>query len=352
LLWSNPKNITGIDIGDDAVRLVQLQQHHRGYEATAAAEAVIAPAGEEEGSQVPLSDRSINSLRRCVSSLGFHISRKSWCIGGLGWPHVSMASFEMPEMSKAHLEDSLMNEAAHTCPFDIKDAALDYQVTGTTGSGAARRFRGFYVAAANDAVEERQSIVKNSGLNCIIMDVDWLGLLNCYRGVFDADETQRAVVNLGMKHTIVAVPQKRKVPFARNLVCSGSDIVAVISKEKNVPEHEAKELLLSREYDSSLKSIISKSSLRLVRDVSQTLRYFMVENSISSIEEVLVTGDLSCSAEIIDALDNEFDSAVRSWNPFETIKVKSKCPGAQLLRENGSAFAVAAGYAMRSAYDV
>ncbi|AQQ72002.1 type IV pilus assembly protein PilM [Limihaloglobus sulfuriphilus] len=351
MLWSNPKNITGIDVGAEAVRLVQLQQHHHGYDATAAAEAAIPPAGDDEETNT-LKERCVDSLRRCVSSLGFHISRKSWCIGGLGWPHVSMADFEMPEMPKALLEESLISEAEHTCPFAIKDAVLDYQITGTTGSGAARRFRGFYIAALNDAVEERYAIVKNSGLDCIIMDVDWLGLLNCYRGVFDSDQTQRAVVELGMNRTVVVVPQEKKMPFARNLTSSGSNIVTIIAREKDISGQQAKELLLSREYDSTLKSIISKSSLRLVRDVSQTLRYFMVENSISSIDEVLVTGDLSGSPEIIDALDNEFDADVRCWNPFETIKVKSKCTGAKLLEENGSAFAVAAGYAMRSAYDV
>jgi type IV pilus assembly protein PilM len=349
--------VFGLDIGSSAVKLIQMHKDKAGYAVTAAGVAEIAAGVAEtaagvaeiaagEGSEDNSKINTVKAISECLRSTE---PQTQLAVCGVSGPEVAVRYFSFPSLPPEEIEGAVLLEAAQVCPFNVGDASTHYQLIPNGEDETS----GILVAATNEVIKNKVQLAKTACLDCALMDVDGLALLNC---LSEFEETKpdeaKAVLNVGGSCTTLAIMGEDSPPFIRDMTYAGNDIIEQIVTERDVSTEAVKEILSNCEDLSQLQSEFGdgfkKACKRLTVDVSETLRYYEAQQKSSIVEKIFVCGGFALVKGFVELLDNHLPAAVVLWNPFEKIRCKADRSCEEILRKNGPAMAVAAGLAMRS----
>lgn len=339
--------VIGVDIGSFAVKIVQLRKTHSGWLVSAAGVVDITEGGKESTSR-----SEANSLRAIHNCLRLTGVKTKLAICGIGGPEVAVRNFEFPAVPPEEAERAILLEAKQVCPFNTDDIAFDYRLIPESNG----KTKGYLVVANNKLVKGKTRLVKKAHLNCALMDVDGLALLNCFNELEKPrDGHGTAILNIGSRHTTLAIEGSNGWPFVRDLNYAGDSIIRTVAAENNVSPESVKTMLSSdsKEVKADIHQSLEKACSRLITDINKTVRYYGARGRSSDIRKILVCGGFALFRELIRLLDSQLPMEVKLWNPFE----KMRCHAGRnhraallkgIVRKNGPAMAVAAGLAMRS----
>jgi type IV pilus assembly protein PilM len=365
--------LLGLDIGSSAVKVVRLRKDDAGYTVTAAGIAEIAPAASFSEANEWVGDNNnhrktntVKAIRECLESTG---RKMKLAVCGLSGPEVAVRDFEFPLLSTSEIEGAVSFEASQVCPFNAADSVVDYHLipNGDDKTG------GILVAATNALIKNKVQLTKESALKCVLMDVEGLALLNCFNGL--ADESERsttAILNVGGSGTTVAIMGSNGWPFIRDMTFAGDDIIKQIAADKGMSTEDVKGILsgsgsASLRQDESGDSTASQIELypvpsatggvhdslekvcqKLIVDVSETLRYYAVQEQSKPVEKIFVCGGFALTKGFIELLNSQLGVEAVLWNPFEKIRCDTDQQLSDICSKRGPALALAAGLAMRS----
>ncbi|MBN1360401.1 MAG: pilus assembly protein PilM [Sedimentisphaerales bacterium] len=387
--------LVGLDIDLSSVRMVRLRRRNEEYVIAGAAVVLVAPWGDDPDLHRV---HTIEAVRACFAALG---PGKKLAVCGLRGPEVVVRGFEFPTLPPEETQGAVELETAQMCPFSMDDGALDHQVT----SDRDGKTRGFWVAANRHLIEDRIQLVRDAGLQCVLMDVDGLALLNCLSisdfGLTTADSCadddpqyaigdpqsasgpppQPVLLDVGDAHASIAVIDQAGRPFVRDLCCGGHEIVREIAREMRATTEEVRDALLSQReaglvkcesvesrleaggcrpkaptasslrsaaLPSTLQTCLERACGRLVEDVVTTLRYYAAQNRSVRIARMLVCGSFAEAQGFIELLAAKLPIEVTLWNPVGQMARQVQAPGEELLNQAGTALTVAVGLAMRT----
>jgi type IV pilus assembly protein PilM len=337
--------ILGLDIGSSAVKIVALKKDDIGYSVTATAMREIA-ASQEDYDQHRAN--TVKAIRACFEQTGI---KTKIAVCGVSGPEVAVRDFEFPPLSAEDIEAAVLLEASQVCPFNAADSAVGYHLI-PNGDDMTR---GVLVAAMNTLVTNKVQLAKAARLNCVLMDVDGLALLNCFNGIVtghENSETSRtvAILNVGGAHTTLAIMDNKGWPFIRDMTYAGNDIVARIAAENDTSKEIVRGILFG---DSEINEpghyeSLAKACQKLIGDIGETLRYYTAESSSSNVKKLFVCGGFALAGGFVELLNHRLGVEAVLWNPFEKIRCNGNGRFEDVLTKSGPAMAVAAGLAMRS----
>ena len=254
----------------------------------------------------------------------------------------------------------MLFEADQVCPFDTSQCVVDYQLIGNAGNHLtsletlekADKTRGVFVAATAEAVSTKSELVRSASLSCVLMDVDGLALLNCYLGCEGLQPGQTiAIMDIGSSFTNLAILRPGALPFVRDLPYAGDEIVRGVAADSELSRQRVRNTLLGRqeaaEAVTDLSAGLGKACERLISDINETLRYYVTQEG-SPVEKIFVCGGFARAKGFIELLSERLTTEVLLWNPFRKIPLECSRQAIKALEENGPAFALAAGLAMRT----
>jgi type IV pilus assembly protein PilM len=336
--------ILGLDIGSSAVKIVALQKNDAGYSATAVGIRDIAAGENDDLRRI----HTVKAIRECFEQV--KIKTKT-VVCGVSGPEVAVRDFEFPPLSAEDIEAAVQLEASQVCPFNAADSAIDYHLIPDGDD----KTRGVLVAATNTLIAGKVQLAKEARLNCVLMDVDGLALLNCFNGLADGQqmsETKQtvAILNVGGSHTTLAIMDNKGRPFIRDMTYAGDDILAQIAANKDMSVETVKGILSdgSAADEPGLRESLAKACQKLITDVGETLRYYSAQSASSNVEKLFVCGGFALVKGFVELLDSRLAAEVVLWNPFDKIPCKANRQFEDILARTGPAMAVAAGLAMRS----
>jgi type IV pilus assembly protein PilM len=332
--------VLGLDIGSSAVRIVQLRKDNTGYVVTAAGIADI--ANEPETNQKHKELNTVRAISKCLQSTGV---QTQLAICGICGPEVAVRYFKFPSLPPEEIQGAVLLEAAQVCPFNIDDIAVDYQLMPNGKDSIC----GVLVAATNKLIERKRQLVKGASLDCVLMDVDGLALLNCL-SEYEKTEAGRttAILNIGSSYTTLAIMGANALPFIRDIAYAGRTIVKEIADEKGISMEVVKKTLLgSAEPEIGLGDSLEKACQKLIVDVTETLRYYTAQEKSIIVDKIFVCG-FALVKGFVELLNSRLPAKTMLWNPFDKIRCDADQNCRDILQKNGPAMAVAAGLAMRS----
>jgi type IV pilus assembly protein PilM len=351
--------LLGLDIGSSAVKIVALQRDDAGYWATGIGireitagegEAVLRKDGSMETQDDDNSGRinTVKAIRECFDQVRI---KTKMVVCGLSGPEVAVRDFEFPPLSAEDIEAAVRLEASQVCPFSAADSAVDYHLIPNGDD----KTTGVLVAATNALIADKLQLVKEAGLNCVLMDVDGLAILNCFdalagdHGEPEAKQTV-AVLNVGGSHTTLAIMDDRGWPFIRDMTYAGDDILAQIAADNGTSMITVKRILSgdSAADEQAIADSLEKACRKLIGDVGETLRYYSAQSASSSVDKLFVCGGFALVKGFVELLNSHLGAEVVLWNPFEKIRCDANGRFKDILERTGPAMAVAAGLAMRS----
>jgi type IV pilus assembly protein PilM len=268
------------------------------------------------------------------------------------------------------IEGAVLLEAEQVCPFNVHDGPVDYQVIPDGEDSVT----GILVATTNKLIKNKVQLAKNASLDCVLMDVDGLALLNCLskyekghtgsagsktpepstplmaRTSNEAGRTTTAILNVGGAYTTLAI-MGENMPFIRDMAYASNDIVKHIAVENDISTERTWKILFGREDPTeppiALGDSLEKACQKPIADVTETLRYYTAQEKSAIVEKIFVCGDFARVKGFVELLDSRLPAKASVWNPFDKIRCDAGRLCEDTLQKNGPALAVAAGLATR-----
>jgi len=390
-----PTEVFGLDVGSSTVKIIQLHKDNGSYAVTAATIADIAAGkGDNDFSKDDNELREISTVRAIQECLEFARTQTKLAVCSVCGPQVAVRDFKFPLLQSEEIEGAVMLEAAQSCPFNVKDGTVDHQLipVGKDETG------GVLVAATNAIIKNKLRQLQEASLDCVLIDVDGLALLNC----FNACEKREAgrptsVLNVGSSYTNLAIIGDNNWPFIRDVAYAGNDIIREIADENTMSIEDVRKALFnqqphthlsapapaspdasrgrgqadveedagagdspspSEELDSStdqsgLRDSLERACWKLTADVTKTLRYYTAQEKTTLADKIYVCGGFALAKGFVQILNNQLPAEAVLWNPFDKMRCNTGYDHRGILQKNvlqrsGPALAVAAGLAMRS----
>jgi Tfp pilus assembly PilM family ATPase len=199
-------------------------------------------------------------------------------------------------------------------------------------------------------------LAKKARLDCGLMDVEGLALLNCFKETESPpDNHGTAILNIGARETTVAVEGNNGWPFVRSLNYAGDSIIKAIAAENDATPDAVKAAFAGEPKDlpAAMRESFERACDRLVGDITKTVRYYGAQERSFDIHKMLVCGGFALFGDLVKLLGKQVPMEVVLWNPFEKMRLQvvRSHRGVlmkNILRRSGPAMAVAAGLAMRT----
>ena len=346
LLNFKKNDMLGLDIGCSSVKVIGLKKSDAGYEITAAGYADITSAGNTSG----LIHKSgvLRAIRECLDQVK---CKTKLAVCSLNGPEVVIRDFKFHGIPAEELEGAVELEASQMCPFGTENTTVDYQVL----SSDEDEIHGILVATTNDLVNSRLQITKEANIECGMIDVDGLALLNCFTELEKPESDQTIVIlNIGRTCATMAVMGPNKLPFVRDMTYAGNAIVAQIASDNNMPEQDVNRILSEGSPDErrQIHNSLEKSCAELVEEINTTSRFYKTQHKGTTFERIHLCGGFALIDGFIDLLNDQIASEVVLWNPFDKLgrdtAYEQHVKGDDILRTKGPLMSVAAGLALRS----
>jgi type IV pilus assembly protein PilM len=346
LLKLNQNKVLGLDIGSSEVKMVQLHKGATGYTVTAAE---IVDISEDEDDNNRKDINTVKAIHKCLESSGI---QTRFAVCGVSGPEVAVRHFKFPLLPPDEIKGAVLLEATQVCPFNIDDSTVDYKLM--PNGEDKNSVNGVLVAATNKVINNKAQLVKNASLDCVLMDVDGLALLNCFNECENGDsgKTTSAILNIGSSYTNLAIMSDNNRPSVRNIAYTGDDTLVQIAVENGISKERTRKILFGQENPTeptlNLGESLDKACRKLIADVTETLRYYTAQEKSTAVKKILVCGDFALAEGFVELLDSRLPVEAVLWNPFDKMRCNEGHRCRDILQKRGPALAVAAGLAMRS----
>jgi type IV pilus assembly protein PilM len=343
--------VVGLDVGTSSIRMAHMVRNGQSFEVAAvASEDIVSEPHEDE---LMHKSHTTAAIRRCHKKLGV---KTKYMVCGVSGPEVAARSFSLPAVPPDKLEVAVVAEAADVCPFNVRQNCFDYQLAvpvGRKSEPASNTHSGILVAATNVIVNDRKHVVESAGLQCALMDVNGLAMVN----LFDECETApvgRTVVllNVGASSVNMVITGESTLPFVRDSSHGANAIISQIAKEKNLSQEVVRSVLTGTVREGQDAETVAQGlrsgCARLAKDISETLRYHMTQERSAPVDTVYICGGFSLANGFVETMGSLLNLQGKLWNPFKKLRHAVNAKGLEILEDRGPAFVVAAGLGMRS----
>lgn len=340
------KGIIGLDIGSSYLKVAQLNEIRSGYELALFDMLPISPELIVEGSIID-SIRLSESLKELIKKANIKI--KNVVISISGHSSVIVKRIAVPEMSEEELRESIKFEAEQYVPFDIEDVNIDFQILGP------KEEIGFIdvilVAVKKDFTNEYVSVVRDAGLNPVIVDIDVFALENMYGINYEIEAgSSIALVNIGASTINMNILRDGVSVFTRDSFVGSNSHTEALQKAFNIPYEDAERLkryeTIENVKEEDARNVLTTASGEILNEVQRAIDYFRASSSHPKIDGVILSGGCALIRDFPKLLSEKIGLNIRVAEPFRNIQLSKKIDRAY-IEEIAPLAAVAVGLAAR-----
>jgi type IV pilus assembly protein PilM len=331
----------GLDIGSGYLKIVQFKDIKGGYELELFDMLPLPPELIVDGSIID-SLRLIDSLKELIRKA--KIKTKDATISIAGHSSVIIKRVSLPEMSEEELSESIKFEAEQYIPFDIEDVTLDFQILGPKEEPGQMDV--ILVAVKKDVINEYLSVVKEAGLNPLIVDVNSFALENIYEINYEIEPDRNiALVNIGTSTINMNILKGGMSVFTRDSAVGSNLHTEALQREFNLTYETAERLKKGEPVENVAPEdalpVLELASEEIIGEVSRSLEYFHED-----VNEVILSGGCALVKDFQKLLAEKIGAETKVMEPFKNIKIPKRFD-VTYIEEMAPMLSVAAGLALR-----
>ncbi len=344
------KGSIGLDIGSSYIKTVKLNEEKGSYELELFDIHPLPPELIVDGSIID-SLRLVDSLKEMIKKANIKI--KNTVISISGHSSVIIKRIALPEMSEEELSESIKFEAEQYIPFDIDDVNLDFQIIGPKEE--AGQMDVILVAVKKDIINEYISVVKEAGLNPIIVDIDAFALENMYGINYEIElEKNIALLNIGASTINMSILKGGISVFTRDSSLGSNLHTEALQREFNLSYENAerlkKEGSLENVSEEDARSVIEATSEELLTEIVRSFDYYRSTTLQEDISEIVLSGGCALLKDFDSMVAERTGIETKLAQPFKNIKIPKKFD-ISYIEEMAPLMAVAVGVALRKQGD-
>lgn len=339
------KDAVAFDIGSNSIKLVQMSQTKKGWELTKLGMAELPPEAIVDGSIID-SMTVTNTLKDLIREHGVKVKD---AVSSLTGHSVIIKKVSFPAMSEEELADSIQWEAEQYIPFPITDVNIDFQILGADTEGRGQ-MDVMLVAVKKDVINDYTNVIKEAGLNPVVIDVDSFALENMMEINYPVAPGENiAMVNIGASITSISVIFAGLTIFTRSIPMGGNQFTEEIQRQLNVSFKDAEEMKTGKkaEGETPIAPAVESIASNLTFEVKRSLDFFLGGSQGSYVSKIYLSGGGSKVAGLQNLMQDKTSIPVEVVNPFKSIEASSKQFDRERLKEAAPFFGVAVGLATR-----
>jgi type IV pilus assembly protein PilM len=351
MMLGKKKDVIGLDIGSSSIKLVELREGKGGFRLQNVAMSPLPPEAIVDGALMD-SVTIINTIRDLTTASKTKTKEVVTSVSGHS---VIVKKIALPLMTEAELEESIQWEAERYIPFDINDVNIDFQIFGT-GAENPEVMDVVLVAAKKDIINDYVSVIMESGLNPLIIDIDSFALENMLAINYEIEKDETvAIANVGANVTNINILRNNVTAFTRDIFRGGNQITEEIQRQLHIDYEEAEKIKVGSKIDLSsqpiIQNILKAASESLAIEIGNSLDFFQSTTTYEKIGRLYLSGGGSKIKDFDIILQQHIGIPVEVVNPFKKIEYSEKNFDLEYLREIGPLMAVGVGLASRRAGD-
>lgn len=351
MLWSKKKGIIGLDIGSSSIKLVELNEGKNGFKLQNLAISPLPPEAIVDGSLMD-SVTIIDTIRELAANTKTKTKDVVISISGHS---VIVKKINLPFMTEAELEESIQWEAERYIPFDINDVNIDFQILGS-GPENPEVMDVVLVAAKKDIINDYISVIIESGLNPVIIDVDAFALENMLAINYEIEKEEIiAIANVGASTTNINIIKDNVSAFTRDIFKGGNQVTEEIQRQLHIDYEEAEKIKVGSKVDTTsqatIQDVLKTASESLAMEIGSSLDFFQSTTTYEKINKFYLSGGGSKIKDFDLILQQQIGIPVEIVNPFKKIEYSGKNFDIEYLREIGPIMAVGVGLSTRKVGD-
>jgi type IV pilus assembly protein PilM len=344
------KGSIGLDIGSSYIKTVKLKEAKGGYELDLFDLHPLPPELIVDGSIID-SLRLVDSIKEMIRKTG--IKTKDAVISISGHSSAIIKRISLPEMSEEELSESMKFEAEQYVPFDIEDVNLDFQIIGPKEEPGQMDV--ILVAVKKEIINEYIAVVKEAGLNPIIVDIDSFALENMYGINYEIEpEKNIALLNIGASTINMSILKGGISVFTRDSSLGGNLHVEALQREFNISYESAERLKKGESVENispdEAATIIESASEEILSEIIRSFDYYRSTTLHEDIAEVILSGGCALLKNFASMIAERSGIETRVAEPFRNIKIPKKFDR-KYIEEIAPIMAVAVGLALRKQGD-
>ncbi len=352
---STPQAHVGIDIGSDALKVVELAGTYRsGFRLLRMGSAPGPPAGMRDG--VPAAPEELGShIRALLDRVGIRTDRVIMALGG---QVVTVREVRVPPMTRAELVAAVRYEAERYLPYNIKEVYMDFQVLGEAAEDGRKMLDVLVVAARQDVVDRFVAVADAARLQIRILDVESFALLRSAVSPTAGESQITAIVDFGSEASDILITEGPRLRFTRNIPIGGEALLGAVREAMDVDDATARTLLDEKgevieegatadHTTERLYDVIAPHIGDLVTEIRRSLDYYQSRSRSVVVNQILLAGGLARLRNLDRTIASELGLATSVISPFAQLKVDPRTYTTEQLATVGPAMAVAVGLAMR-----
>lgn len=340
----------GLDIGSSYIKTVKLKESKGTYELELFDLHSLPPELIVDGSIID-SLRLVDSLKEMAKKTG--LKTKDAVISISGHSSVIIKRISLPEMSEEELSESIKFEAEQYVPFDIEDVNLDFQIIGPKEEQGQMDV--ILVAVKKDIINEYISVVKEAGLNPVIVDIDSFALENMYGVNYEIEpEKNIALLNIGASTINMSILKNGVSVFTRDSSLGSNLHTEALQREFNLTYENAERLKRGQPVENSSPEdaafVIESASEEILSEIIRSFDYFRSTTLNEDISGVVLSGGCALLKNFASMISEKTGIETIVAEPFRNIRIPKRFDNAY-IEEIAPIMAVAVGLALRKQGD-
>lgn len=345
MFFSKKIEPVALDIGSTFIKLVQLKGSDKNYQLVKFGMTPLPPEVIVEGAVMD-AGRVVESIKELLVQQ--KISTKHVVISVSG-SSVIIKRVSVADMTDEELAESIKWEAEQYIPFSIDDVNVDFQ---KLGPGAAEgQADVLLVAVKKDKINDYINLVKEAGLEPVVMDVDAFALANMYELNYDVESGATALLNIGASVMNINILKDGVSIFTRDITVGGNRYTEALQRDFGLTYEDAEKVKRGEAVDGAdmeqIEAAVSAVTADIVAETQRSFEFFRSTTGSDPVERVLVSGGCARIGQFSAILAERLEIPVEVANPFKNIKVDPKKFDPALIEAAAPLCAVAVGLAVR-----
>lgn len=344
-LFSKGRGVVGLDIGSSSVKLVELKPgRKKGYQLVSLGMATVPPDSIVDGALMNATTVG-DAIRGIISAAKL---RTKECAISVAGHSVIVKKINLPTMTSEELEESIQWEAEQYIPFDINDVNVDFQILGSAAEEGQMSV--LLVAAKKDMINDYITMVRETGLNPVVVDIDAFAIENMFEVNYPITQGEVvALVNMGASVININVLKGGVTAFTRDVSAGGHQYTEEIQKAMNVNYDEAEKMKIGAKeaIPPELSGIFSSVSENIASEIQRSLDFFSATAGEDKIVKIFLSGGCAKTPGLDGAISQKANTPVEIVNSFNNIEFSPRTFEPEYIADISPASAVAVGLALR-----
>ena len=330
------KEIVGLDIGDDTVKLAEIESSW-GKIILKNYSIIQTPDKSVKDGQLKRMDDLTEKIRAALIEKDFEANEVIAAISG---EEVISRTIEVPYMPLADLDEAIKWEAEDHIPVPIDEVIIDYEILSEREGD---KYELMIIAVKKELIEKYIDLCEELGLEIKAIEIEPTAIARTINKLY-TDKTV-GTIDIGEKSTSVSVINEGRLLFTRTIGIGGGDINNELMENKNLTNDEAEKYKRNNNLLTGDDELIILDNL--ITGIYRSFEYFQVKHDSYNIERIILTGGGSRLKNIVSYLAREFDEPVEVLDLDESLVSANDDIDPEELANIGQLLAVSIGLALR-----